>query len=449
MKAIVSTIKHLKADVLFLVDENAQQITLESPIANVNVGDVLEIEEGKILQILGNNKEAKEKISKKVEVDIGIEEADKVISNMQDKLNMAAKLFIRQQLYAAPTIIRFHDDTDGISGAYAIYKALKQNFQASSINIIWLMHRSIAYTETDYQNDLLLANGFESIERPLLFITDFGTSEESTGIEHAADKFNIIWLDHHPVPQQFKWEKLENYINPWLFGGDSNITAGFITTEFASKFGDLDAKRIIQASFIGDYSAYVRPDQEARELATIFDLATSDSRTVGSHSGNLSPETIEGILKDKTKMNELISYAENKMTELLDNAILGIKIHKTENATIYVVDFEKIRKDDKERYPLPGRFASKLMERTETLGDSSSVVVLHFGPFISMRVGKGLKEKVNLLKTIEMIKDDLGNQIASSGGHLSAASIKLKSEENKKEVIARLVEELKKQISRT
>ncbi|MGC8671642.1 MAG: hypothetical protein ACP5TJ_02000, partial [Candidatus Micrarchaeia archaeon] len=121
--------------------------------------------------------------------------------------------------------------------------------------------------------------------------------------------------------------------------------------------------------------------------------------------------------------------------------------HKAPKGNIYVADFEKIRGESEERYPLPGRFASKLLDKIEELDTTDSVVVLHFGSFISLRSSKGLRDRLNLLTVIERIKEKYGSHIESGGGHLSAASIKLADTVNKKGIIGEIVEEIKKELS--
>ncbi len=209
-------------------------------------------------------------------------------------------------------------------------------------------------------------------------------------------------------------------------------------------------KDIVEASLLGDYSKYSKPTKESRELATILDILTSDTHIAGSASGNLSPAAIDGVISNPKKKSELIAYGENRVAELLDNAFLGIKVHKADRANIYIADFEKIRGNKEERYPLPGRFASRLMDKIEELNGNEvrAVVVLHFGPFISLRLSKLLSsENFNLLEIVQKIKEVHGSEIESGGGHFSAASIKLSREESKKNVITDVVEELKKKLS--
>jgi len=436
-------------------------------IAEINKRvEKVKIEAQKILQLgdavdLSNNytsapnkqlsKELAEKLELQVESRINKEAYDNVANEtrhitekMWSRLAEAAKVLLTKLAYSAPILIRYHNDIDGASGAYALYKAISSI--DSNANIIWQMHKSIAYSEQDAETDTLLTNAYTCITKPLLLITDFGTSEESEkGIEAIREKMDIIWLDHHPVFDSFKWKSLKHYINPWLFGGDSNYTAGLLTCTFVHAFSNVDTRNIERASLIGDYSKYMKPDSASKELATVLDIATSDTHLAGSHNENLTPEAIDNVLQNEAKKREIIIYASNRMSDLLDNAISSIKQYSSGKLSIYVADFEKIRNGNEERYPLPGRFASKLMDKIEeeNNGECVCVTILHFGPFISLRASKKGGEEINLLKVIEKIKEKYGSAIESAGGHTSAASIKLANKEIKQSIIADAISLLK------
>jgi RecJ-like exonuclease len=382
----------------------------------------------------------------------GVKGLDDVTEKMWKPLGSAMLLLARKLVLAAPIVIRFHNDIDGASGAYALYKSLAFALETNAgleykPNIHWRMHGGVSYSREDATSDILTCNNYECVEKPLLVILDFGTSPESNdGVELAKKKFDVIWLDHHPVMDAFEGRKFEHYINPWNFGGDSNYTAGFLSCMFAKALSGLDTKDIEEASLIGDYSEYSRPTAGSRKLAALIDLLTSDTRVIAGLKGTLNPESIDSVLKDKQKSEELIAYADNRVSEMLDLAIKSVKIYKAGATQIYVTDFEAIRINEQERYPLPGRFASKLLGRIEELNKTPCILLLHFGNFVSVRMSKGLIGKVELLKTLESVKSDYSDYVDSTGGHSNAASIKLKNDQMKKEIIKLTVDKLKKEL---
>lgn len=379
----------------------------------------------------------------------GIAEVDALTAKMWKPLSAAAELLARKLILAAPIIIRFHNDTDGISGAYCLSKAMHEAAagmgEGYAPNVHWRMHGAVAYSREDATTDTLVTNGYECVERPLLVILDFGTAKESNeGVRLARDRFDVIWLDHHPMVEGFLGRDLEHYVNPWLFGGDSNYTAGFLACSFAKTFSGFESRDMENASFIGDYSKYARPTEGSRRLAALLDLVTSDTRiATGLKSSNFDPAVIDTILGDKKKSEELIAYAENRVQEMLDSAIESVKIYQGSASRVYVADFEGIRGDDEQRYPLPGRFASKLLDRIERLNTLPCVLMLHFGHFISLRMSKELTEKTDLLRILGEVREEYPDDVDSSGGHGNAASIKLKGDTRKKEIMGAVIRKLK------
>jgi len=443
MKGIITAIKHEKEPVYFVTYEDLTRKAMHAKDAFFSkLGDAIDFETGRVYEDAALRKKIEEEAGKNCKkISCGFDEkladdAERIVEKMKQKLEDAAKLIAKKICMNAPIVVHYHNDADGLSGALAFYRATP-DYE----NIVWQMHRSVAYEKADAENDILLLNRYETVEKPLLIIVDFGTSPDSnTGIELVKGRFDILWLDHHPIVQEFAGASLEHYINPWMFGGDSNFTAGLLASTLASCFG-ARTKDLISASLIGDYSTYAKPDENAKRLAMLFDIVSSDAKLVGSHNGNVTPEAVENILDNREKMDEIVAYGENRLVELLDAAFSGIRIYKGKRSNIYVADFEKIRNED-ERYPLPGRFASKLMEKIEETGNANALVVLHYGSYISIRLGSKINW-VNLLEIIEKVRNYYPNLIESAGGHMAAASIKLAKEGNKKPVLGKLIEELK------
>ncbi|MGC9037672.1 MAG: DHH family phosphoesterase [Candidatus Micrarchaeia archaeon] len=443
MKGLLTAIKHEKEPVYFITYEGLRRGQADANRAMfAKLGETIDFDAGRAYADELFAKKIEEEIDKnckKISCNFGErinDDAEALVGRMRQSLEEAARLLAKKEYMSAPIVVRYHNDADGLSGAIALHRAM-HGYE----NAIWEMHKSVAYAKSDAENDILIANAYESIEKPLLVLIDFGTSPDSNdGIEAAKERFDIIWLDHHPISQGFGWAKLDHYINPWNFGGDSNFTAGLLASVFASCFG-AQTKDLVYASLIGDYSAYAKPSAQAKRVAMLLDIVSSDAKLVGSHTGNVTPEAVENIMRDESKVTEIIAYGENRLVELLDSAVSGLKVYKGKSSSIYVADFEKIRSDE-ERYPLPGRFASKLMEKIEESGNVKALVVLHYGSYISLRLGSGLKG-INLLEVLEKVKSYYPGLVESAGGHMSAASIKLAKEGNKKPVLGKLIEELK------
>ncbi len=373
-------------------------------------------------------------------------ELNETTSLMWDKLGKAASLFLRKLLHGAPIIIRFHNDIDGACTAYVVYKGIldfcNSNFKSQKQNIVWIMHKGVSYSPSDASSDLLIANNYSSVEKPLLLIMDFGTSDESNkGIPFVKDEFDIIWLDHHPIEDGFIGKELEHYINPWQFGMDSNYPAGFLACSFVRSFSGIETGYIERASLYGDYSKYYLPDGEKNDFAEILDLITSDTKLASSQQlGNLTPMEMDAIFLNTGKKEELANYAATRLSEVLYAAMRSIKKYSAGSSSIYVLDFEKVR-DEESRYPLPGRFSSKLLDK---IGESvkDAVLIVYFGKYISIRVRDEVGDR---LKILEIIKDAKEHEpgVEAGGGHKNAASIKVVDESVKKDVLKFLIDAIK------
>lgn len=373
-------------------------------------------------------------------------ETDNVTASLWPKLEAASKLFLRKLMLGIPIIIRFHNDADGSGGAYALYIGIKELAKKSEFtpNTIWIMNKGVSYSRYDAENDILTANNYTSVEKPLLVIIDFGTSVDSNpGIDAIRGKFDVVWLDHHPLQKGFEGFKLEHYVNPWSFGGDSNYTAGFLASAFAKTFSNADAGEFENASFIGDYSIYADPEGRGADASTIFDLVTSDlTIAFGANKSNVTPQEFESIFNNKEKKAELLSYANVRLNEVLDNGIKSLKRYNAKGFEIFLLDFEDVRSEES-KYPLPGRFASKLLSRINSSGGKRAMVIVHVGAYLLMRLDKGLCNEMSLLDIIEDVKAKYGDAVEGGGGHRCAGAIKLRDKENKKSVINGIINSLK------
>jgi RecJ-like exonuclease len=459
MNGIISCVKHSEAqgNLYFIAEfEKGFRCAELRHSMNLSAGDFLNSDSGLIMEPEQSHRYKKqmylaleEKISKtliKKKYMKKVDGLDKVTSMLWDRLEAASALFLRKLLLGAPIVVRFHNDADGSGGAYCLYQGIKDlaGRVEFSPNIVWIMNRGVSYSRMDAENDILITNNYSSIEKPLLMIIDFGTSIESnSGIDAIKGKFDVIWLDHHPLASGFTGVSLEHYINPWNFGGDSNYTAGFLASAFSKTFSKVDTSEYENASFIGDYSEYADAEGKGADASTIFDLVTSDlSIALGPNKTNVTPQEFEAIFGNKEKYSELLAYANIRLNEVLDGGMKYMKKYNAKDFDIFLLDFEDVRSEDS-KYPLPGRFASKLLGRINVSGSKRAMVIVHVGAYLLMRLDKGLCNDLSLLDIIEDMKTKYGDSIEGGGGHRCAGAIKLRDKSNKKSMINEIIKSLK------
>ncbi len=377
---------------------------------------------------------------------------DAVTGKMWDRLLLCGSILMRKLIMAAPVIVRFHNDADGSGGAYGLYKSMHEvasrSREVHRHNISWIMQQNVSYSAYDAAADMAIAGAYSSLEKPLLVMIDFGTSPASnSGFDAVRERFDIIWLDHHPLIEGFRGSGIDSYVNPWSFGGDSNYTAGLLACVFSKTFSEADTSVIENASLVGDYSSYAIQSGPGADLSMLLDLVTSDPKVAfGPSTPNVTPREIDNLLMDQAKLESLMGFAKTRLAETTDAALKAMKRYKAGNSHIYMLDFEGLR-DEQSKYPLPGRFSSKLLDRVSGMRKEPCIVIVHSGRYISIRVSRELSGKVDLAGVIGSLRESYAELIEAGGGHMLASGIKLADKVEKEKVLKEIVSLLRKQLS--
>ncbi|MEM0149271.1 MAG: DHH family phosphoesterase [Candidatus Micrarchaeaceae archaeon] len=363
----------------------------------------------------------------------------KTVLKMARQLDLAARVLLKALISNAPISVHFHNDGDGASGAIALYRAISSIEAKSGISasIAWRMSRSISYSMEDFYYDDIFFQGSKSMEKPLVFIIDFGTNRESEeGLSQAAKSCNVVMIDHHMPYNGFDAIKPKNYINPWDFGSDSNFTAGALAAVFAELISGLDLEIFEKSSFISDFSSFgdFTTGSKAEKMAVVMDYLTSVKKSSGKI---VTPSYMDPIITNEEKLESTYARAKNLMAEAIDAGIRVVKDYKAGSIIIHVVDFKRIAPADSD-YPLPGRYSSALQQKFEVLDNGSTITIVHYGNFISIRISKLLSDSVDILGKISSLVTET-NGMASGGGHKEAASIKV-GEANIDRMLRRVLE---------
>ncbi|MEM3227804.1 MAG: hypothetical protein QXK65_02570 [Candidatus Micrarchaeaceae archaeon] len=378
-------------------------------------------------------KKAEERLFSKRLLKTGIKRLDDVLDNMSEQIFAAGKRIIRNVASGAPIVIRFHNDGDGSSGAIALFRAISAilgDAQGKAINISYRINKSIAYSSSSLWSDKLFFNSFESIEKPLVVIIDFGTTEESYGAIASAIGIDFIWVDHHPIPQDFPVSSLPLYINPWQYRGDSNETAGAIACVLAATLGKQPQEALSRTqelaliSMVSDHSEFAPSGQLTAEKALVLDHITSKRLRYGDmQEPALSPRSMSEVLSDDAKWKEVFKKARAQLDEALKAGIKHAKHYKSVRGfRIVELDFGHVSALDYEI--LPGRYSSKLHDEVSAVLNEDVVLIVHYANSISIRLGKKLSKSINILDIINRMKESK-QYLLNGGGHMEAASIKV------------------------
>ncbi len=371
----------------------------------------------------------------------GIGGLDSITDKMVPALDNAADLVVRSCISGAPVVVRFHNDCDGSSGAVALYDALeglRTGLGLEGLNIAWRMNKSIAYTAESFHSDSSFFNSSVSIEKPVVIVIDFGTSQESEeAIGLGAERNDFVWLDHHPIYREFPKKLLGNYINPWDFGGDSDYTAGFLSCNFAEIISGMDFGALKRASLIGDYSKYAsKRDESAHRLAIVLDYLTSKK----SYEANVTPKQIKSVIEDAEGLAETFAHANSLLNDAIEQGVSKAKKYTTKDGVkIFVLKFASVTREN-EDYPMMGRYSSWLQSRMEGIEGSDVATFVYHGSYISVRAHRDVVGKLDLGKKLERLKNAT-EYIHSYGGHEAAFSIKV-DKERQEHIIALILNEI-------
>jgi RecJ-like exonuclease len=269
---------------------------------------------------------------------------------------------------------------------------------------------------------------WKSIEKPVLFVTDLGTSPESVqSLTAMQETATVIVIDHHPPYQGFPRSEASMYLNSWDLGADSDFTAGLLSCLLSEVLCKTDVEDLKDASLVCDYSVYARDDETARKNGLVLDFMTFGK------PDSVSPAGMDAVLTNSEKRDELFARASRMQEEAIEEGIRRLKKYRSrDGVNVFVLDFGHIARLRLEFPPL-GRFCSTLQRRLEDANDSNAVTVVYSLSNISIRVGGDVAGKVGLLEAIARIKSAVDYAV-SGGGHMKAAGISVESSRMKETV---------------
>jgi len=357
---------------------------------------------------------------------------------MLPRLAEAAEALARALVTGAPVVVRYHNDGDGASGAVALYRAvsgLQAKIGVIESAVSWRMNKRIAYGVDELYRDRMFFDMWKSVEKPVLYVTDFGTSPESVdSLRKMKETATVIVIDHHPPYAGFPRDAASTYLNSWDLGADSDFTAGLLSSLVSELLFKTDVEDLKDASLICDYSTYARDDENARRNALVLDFMTY------SRTESASPASMNAVLTDKEKRDGTFMRANGMQEEALAEAMKRIKSYKSSaGVNVFTLDFGHIAALDLEFPPL-GRLSSILQKRVEALNGMNAVTVVYALANISVRVSGKVADKVRLLDAIARLKSSVDYPV-SGGGHMKAAGVSVDSS-HMDEIVGRLLFEL-------
>ena len=378
-----------------------------------------------------------------------------VLNRLKPKMREAAQKIRRAILDGRTILLRHHNDADGICSGVAMEKAivpLIEKANPSNDAQYYYFKRSPSkapfYELEDVVKDLSFA--LEDQERhgqklPLIVLLDNGSTEE-----------DIVALMQAKIYDKY----VDCHVNPYLVGGDSQLTAGALATEVAHLINP-NVKELIKhlpaVAALGDraecgevYQYLELASQKGftkEHLAKIAECVDFEAYFLRFMNGRGIMDTIlavDNLDKHEKMINALYKEYQKRIDIQLKAALPNIKRTQLENGIYFnLIDVEKYA--HKFTFPAPGKTCGFVHDHViKELGEDKPIVTLGHGPdFGVFRATDAVNEEYgfNVNEIVSTMIERVPSAGIDGGGHECAGSIKY-IEGLGEEVLYKVVEEI-------
>ena len=383
-----------------------------------------------------------------------------ILMKLQPRLRAAAKAIRRAVLDGRSILVRHHADADGICAGVAVEKAvipLLQEINPSNDAEWHYFRRSPSkapfYEIEDVVKDLSFA--LEDLERhgqklPLIVLMDNGSTEEDllALLKVKIYDMEVVVVDHHYPGVVTKGrvavdDYVDIHVNPYLEGGDSQLTAGALGVELAQMINPQVRDRLLHLpgiAAIGDHARSIEAQhyielaagkgyelEDLEKVATAIDFEAFYLRFM---NGRGIMDTILGLgnrEKHQKLVDTLYQESQRRVKWQLAAAMPNLKTQKLANGVFFnVLDVEKFA--HKFTYPAPGKTCGFVHDQlVQKHGEEQPIVTLAYGPdFGVIRATDAVNEifGFNLNQIIQKLMDEIPAAGVDGGGHECAGSLK-------------------------
>ncbi|MGN1363450.1 MAG: OB-fold nucleic acid binding domain-containing protein [Methanobrevibacter sp.] len=450
---------------------------------NKHDGDI-QIESESIEKLSGDAKDKLyELIDEALDEKASVEDNDFLIQSetlekLKPKMMDAAKRIRRAILDGRTVLLRHHADADGICSGVAMEKAVvplieKVNPDADAKYHYFKRSPSKApfYELEDVVKDLSFA--LEDLDRhgqklPILVMLDNGSTEEDIValMQTKIYDIEVVVIDHHSpgdvvdgrVPVD---DYVDMHVNPYLVGGDSQITAGALATEVACLINPEvkdQIKHLPGIAAIGDHAEsdeanqYIKlaeecgySEEDQRKIAECTDFEAYFLRFMNGRGIIDTILDVDNHDKHKKMIDALYKEYEKRVDTQLKATLPNVKKVKLDNGIYFnMIDVEKYA--HKFTFPAPGKTCGFVHDEiAQEIGEDKPIVTLGHGPdFGVIRATDAVNANYgfDINQIILNLIEKLPNAGIDGGGHECAGSIKF-IEGFSKEVLMGFLEEVK------
>lgn len=421
--------------------------------------------ESEIIEKLENEKEVRGLIEKALDEKAEPEKVPTLIKSpildkLQPKMRAAAKTIRRAIMDGRTVLLRHHADADGISAGVGMEKAVVSLLReiSPSTDAEWHYFRRSPskapfYELEDVIKDLSFA--LEDLERhgqklPLIVLLDNGSTEEDVLALMKAKIYDIeiVVIDHH-FPGEVVDGKVEVdefvdvHVNPYLVGGDSQVTAGALAVEIANIINP-EIKYLVShlpgVAALGDHAKSDEAEQYIKlagqkgynkeDLDKIAACVDFEAYYLRFMNGRGIMDTILGvdnINKHEKLVNALYKEYNRRVAIQLKAVLPNIKEEVFTNGIHFnILDVEKYT--HKFTFPAPGKTCGFVHDKyVKKFGEKTPIITLSCGPdFGVIRATEVVHKKFgfDLNNIIWKLKEKIPEAGIDGGGHEVAGSVK-------------------------
>ncbi|KZX16540.1 DHH family protein [Methanobrevibacter cuticularis] len=438
-------------EVMGEVNQHSGKVQIESQIIEKLEGEKEEQIRGLIEKALDERAEP-EKVDSLAKSEI--------LDKLQPKMRKAAKTIKKAILDGRTVLLRHHADADGICAGVAMEKAvlpLLREMSPSSDAEWHYFRRSPSkapfYEMEDVVKDLSFA--LEDLERhgqklPLIVLLDNGSTEEDVLALMKAKIYDIeiVVIDHHFPGEVIDGivevdEFVDVHVNPYLVGGDSQITAGALAVEVANIINPEikdTIKHLPGIAALGDHAQSDEAEQyitiagekgyDRNDLDKIAACVDFEAYYLRFMNGRGIMDTILGVDnldKHERLVDALFKEYEKKVAIQLKATLPNLKESRLDNGIFFnILDVEKFA--HRFTFPAPGKTCGFVHDSVvKKYGEDKPILTLSYGPDFGVIRATEAVNKIfgfNLNEIVWKLANEIPEAGIDGGGHECAGSLK-------------------------
>jgi len=363
---------------------------------------------------------------------------------MKPRFIEIAKRIRKAILDNEPIFIRHHNDADGISSGVALELACMNMMKKVGVNPDHNLYRSPSrapfYEVADVFRDLSSSKRItenHGQKKPLIIVADNGSTPEDLFALKTLKMlgYSVIVIDHHNPVQLFQVSEnsftsavcpyLELHLNPYLFGLNSQTSAGMLCFEMARFIDeDFEFKLLPAVAAVADRCDIDESDryiemsglskEELLRVGVAIDFMAYHAKF------DISTFVVKDLFEKKGFIDLINEEVRVGVETQLQSTMPYLRTLDINGITFSYIDLEKYTL--RFTYPSAGKVIGLIHDKVAE--GKESVPVLTIGLVSDMMIIRATRPILPVQRIIDLIKEKLPEANADGGGHECAGTVK-------------------------